>query len=355
MNRPGTLVAVLLALLASSCRRGAHAAPGRQTSVVPDSGVVPVAAARGLQGPRGPLVGDTLDLYSVGGLALPWQDLRSRPCDAAEPPAFERLVFLDDSTYGGTRAMRPGCRDPRVSSQDTIGWASLYRIHGDTLTLFVGDGNEVEESYNGRVFPDSVVQFDVEGSRLARYMRRRAAGHSAPGATREVRTFPSPEEWDSANAAIVRLPPAAFHQLPAAVRADLERRGCLIPQNYTDTHPHNVVHGQFARPGQTDWAVLCSRNDTSTILVFWRGAADSVAELAKAADRNYLQGMPEGIVYSRGLGVADTTDIRRLYSSYGGPEPPPLDHDGIDDGFEGKASEVHYWYRDHWIELTGAD
>jgi len=163
------------------------------------------------------------------------------------------------------------------------------------------------------------------------------------------------DRWETANAAVRRLPPAAFPQLPPRIRSALEGRGCLIPQNYSDAHPHNVVHGQFARPGQIDWAVLCSRRDTSTILVFWRGAADSVAELAPAADRNYLQEMPEGIVYSRGLGVADARYIRQHYARYGGPSPPPLDHDGIDDGFEGKASEVHYSYRGRWLTLTGAD
>jgi hypothetical protein len=40
---------------------------------------------------------------------------------------------------------------------------------------------------------------------------------------------------------------------------------------------------------------------------------------------------------------------------YGGPKPPPLDHEGISDIFIGKASVVWYWYRDRWLKLQGAD
>ena len=67
--------------------------------------------------------------------------------------------------------MRAGCRDSRVAPSDTAEWGSLYRVHGDTLTLYSGNGDEVFESYNGRVFPDSVVQVDIERERIRRYTR----------------------------------------------------------------------------------------------------------------------------------------------------------------------------------------
>jgi hypothetical protein len=35
--------------------------------------------------------------------------------------------------------------------------------------------------------------------------------------------------------------------------------------------------------------------------------------------------------------------------------PPPLDHDGIDDGVVEKGSSVWYWYRGRWLELTGSN
>jgi hypothetical protein len=45
----------------------------------------------------------------------------------------------------------------------------------------------------------------------------------------------------------------------------------------------------------------------------------------------------------------------RHYRAYGGPEPPPIDHHGIDDAFLEKGSITWYFYRGKWLQLTGAD
>src|SRR5947208_17097962 len=50
---------------------------------------------------------------------------------------------------------------------------------------------------------------------------------------------------------------------------------------------NNVIKGEFARPGQTDWAVLCSVKGVSTILVFWNGSENNPAALLPAADSNH--------------------------------------------------------------------
>ena len=59
--------------------------------------------------------------------------------------------------------------------------------------------------------------------------------------------------------------------------------------------------------------------------------------------------------YSRVIGPVDEAYIRYYYEAFGGPEPPPIDHLGIDEAFEGKASWVHYWYEGSWVTLQGAD
>ena len=38
------------------------------------------------------------------------------------------------------------------------------------------------------------------------------------------------------------------------------------------------------------------------------------------------------------------------YRAYGGPKPPPIDHQGIESGGE-KASVVLYCYRGKWLKL----
>jgi len=97
------------------------------------------------------------------------------------------------------------------------------------------------------------------------------------------------DKWEGADSAAIRLRPAAFLQLPENVVQYLQGRGCTIPQTYLSADPHNVISGEFAKRGQTDWAVLCSRSRESSIMVFWRGSTKSVSELAKAPDRSFLQ------------------------------------------------------------------
>lgn len=165
------------------------------------------------------------------------------------------------------------------------------------------------------------------------------------------------QDWKQADAATVRLKPAGFPDLPAEVRRDLERRGCTVPQSFSTKVPHNVVRGRFTSAAQMDIAVLCSKERVSSILVFRGGSPASVAELARRPDADFLQVVASGGVvgYSRELDAADARFIHDHADRYQGPKPPPLDHDGIDDGFVGKASVIWYWYGGRWLQLQGAD
>lgn len=167
----------------------------------------------------------------------------------------------------------------------------------------------------------------------------------------------TPEQWAAATRAVRRLPPTAFPQLPLAIRAALLNRGCTVPQSFTDAHPHNVVAGNFARAPQRDWAVLCSRHDSSSVLIFWgRSGAGAPAELGWAADAGFLQGIGAGrIGYSRLIAVASPARILEYAASLSGPQPRRLDHDGLEDAFAEKGSTVFYLEQGHWLSLAGAD
>lgn len=92
-------------------------------------------------------------------------------------------------------------------------------------------------------------------------------------------------------------------------------------------------------------------------MVFWRGSAVSVSEVAKTPDRNFLQTITEGgkIGFSRMIGTVDRDYIFKHYEAYGGPKPPRIGHQGINDAFVEKASVVRYYYQRKWLELQGAD
>jgi hypothetical protein len=165
------------------------------------------------------------------------------------------------------------------------------------------------------------------------------------------------DKWRIAEEATVRLKPSAFSQLPKNIVSYLQKRGCTVPQVFGETKPHNVIRGEFARSGQFDWAVLCSRKCASTILVFWNGSTKSVSETARAEDRNFLQTISEGgkVGFSRAIDVVDKDYILEHYREYGGTKPPPITHQGINDAYVEKASTVLYFYRKRWLELHGAD
>jgi hypothetical protein len=162
--------------------------------------------------------------------------------------------------------------------------------------------------------------------------------------------------WETADRQIIRLKPAAFPELPTNLVAALQRRGCTIPQVPMINGHQNVIKGEFLKPGQTDWAVLCSVGRVSSILVFWKGSETSPTEIAKRNDVDRLQSWGgDKIVYSSVIEPVGSGYILEHYKAYGGEKPPPIDHEGINDLFYGKASEMLYFDRGKWLHLTGAD
>lgn len=165
--------------------------------------------------------------------------------------------------------------------------------------------------------------------------------------------------WEIGDRETLRLSPTAFPDLPQDVADDLESRECLIPQMDYYEQPHNVIRGHFKNSTQVDWAVLCSISRKSTILVYWGGSTDLVVEVpswGSPDDKFWLQGTgEESVGFSRGIHVADAKYIEEHARSYGGELPDFIDHEGIDEGFDGKASAVHYWFQGEWLSLQGAD
>lgn len=168
--------------------------------------------------------------------------------------------------------------------------------------------------------------------------------------------LPPPEAWARANAATKRIDSAAFPGIPRWLTTELIGRHCSIPQAYGANPPHNIIRGFFNDGNITDWAVLCSREQVSTILVFWDGQAKKVAEVSSEPDANYLQVvLPGEIGFSRTIAVATPATIRGYHRAFGDGMLPALRHSGINDAFVGKGSVVWYWHLGRWLRLTGAD
>lgn len=148
------------------------------------------------------------------------------------------------------------------------------------------------------------------------------------------------------------LPPDSFPDLPAAVLHDLEKRHCMVPQTYEAHAPENVIHGAFRETGSTDWAVLCSQDGTSTLLVYWNGSPSKPAEIAAQPDTDTADPHDETSIlgYARGIDPASPNTINETLANrtYG-----PFDHDGIKDAHIEKSSVIHYFKNGTWMTLQG--
>lgn len=138
------------------------------------------------------------------------------------------------------------------------------------------------------------------------------------------------------------LEPRQVRELPGAVRADLEQRGCRIPKFTKWDGAHNAIQGPFMKADQQDWAVLCATPDKSTILVYPAGEADSVQPLRGEEPD------PRRFIHSV---TAFVLGKRALRDQQGELPVPEFDHDAIEDGPIGRSGRVVYCRDGEWSLL----
>lgn len=183
-----------------------------------------------------------------------------------------------------------------------------------------------------------------------------AVGGIAAGAP-DLARWQLPQDFTRADAATRRLAPSAIPNVPPKVRRTLEQRGCTVPQVPGKAAPHNAIRGAFTVRGTAEWAVLCSREKVSSIVVIAESSGAIVAEVGPRADALSLQTIspPDTIWYSRAISRVDARRVRIVALRELGRSAPAIVHDGIDDAFVEKASVVWYWDGKTWLRFTGAD
>ena len=149
---------------------------------------------------------------------------------------------------------------------------------------------------------------------------------------------------------IRHLPPASFPNIPPAVAAVLDRRGCLIPQTFEAYHPENVVHASFEQPGSSDWAVLCSIKGTAELLVFLASRPpDDPFELASAPETERLQMNYATKVLGFNWAI-DAASPQQVHEAQAGLEsrPPAIDHDALADSTVDRKTIYHFFAKGAW-------
>jgi hypothetical protein len=180
--------------------------------------------------------------------------------------------------------------------------------------------------------------------------------------------------------AIRKLQPAEVAELPATFVEKLNTRGCAIPQfgevgragattgepaqtskppsdaagrPATANEPTNIIHGEFARHGQEDLAVLCSKGGSSTIVIFWGKTTACPASLARLEDAHYLKrGADKKMRYSRSIRALGKSDLGERAGIAGLKD---FSHQGIDDRFVGKSSAFFYCSEGKWKIFPAKD
>jgi|SRR6185437_14153201 len=155
---------------------------------------------------------------------------------------------------------------------------------------------------------------------------------------------------------IRHLPPASFPGLPDAVEKALEERECLIPQTYEAHRPENVVRGSFARPGSSDWAVLCSAQGRVSLLVFFAESPATPAIIASDRETSRLQAYSSTRVlgFNWGIDVATPEAVHEAQIGLS-PRPPRLDHDAVADSVVDRKTTYRYFKNGAWSKVELPD
>jgi len=149
--------------------------------------------------------------------------------------------------------------------------------------------------------------------------------------------------WDGPGVVMKR--PEEFTNLHPAIREELTRRRCRIPQETTTTIPHNLIWGEFDHRGQQDLVVLCVREKSAVAYVFWAGDAARMEVFAFAGHGDTLTvGTPEDIEAHADPTATVTADM-----------PQTIDHDAIEVGCCECCSSYYYRHRGIWFRAPGAD
>jgi TonB family protein len=304
--------------------------------LIPRSIVMPVypeeSQKKGIEGPAVVEVlfgtdGRVLDQPKI--VVAPDQAIGEAAIDAVSQWIFQRQLWQ----FG-----------PRPQPVDVVGDVTLYFVLDNGKPLVVRNPADLPP---GKTFPPFPRSF-----REKQFLEKQQA-EQQEALQRGL------QSWQAAR----KLPPSSFPDLPTAFRAELEGRGCTIPQGPWTPEPNNVIRGEFARKGQTDWAALCAQGDQIAIVVFWGEptACPSEVGTSSAAEAEYFGGDGEGNVkLVRSISRVTRQEIMDLLqpTEAGGsswvtkpPEYPGLDHLGIGDEPGNYSSYVHYCSHGTWFEL----
>lgn len=142
-------------------------------------------------------------------------------------------------------------------------------------------------------------------------------------------------------------PSANCPKMPLHIVEFLEKSDCLIPQSDYIKNTHNAFQIQFAKTGQNDWAVLCSKNGFSSIWMFWNSSIRNVSQFASYSDKDFINANGYFRVIGKDTSKPSNEENLKLYRNI----IPQIDTWGIDEQTADGAGVIYYLYQNQLIEL----
>ena len=151
---------------------------------------------------------------------------------------------------------------------------------------------------------------------------------------------------------IRRLPVSSFPELPANIAAQLERRGCLIPQTYEAHRPKTSSTPASNEPALPTGPCFAPCGVRSLLLVFFGSASDEPTTLASALETQHLQSRDASgaMGFNWGIDPATPEAVHQAQTNMA-HRPARLDHDALADSVI-DHSTVYRIYKEHAWTVT---
>jgi hypothetical protein len=151
-----------------------------------------------------------------------------------------------------------------------------------------------------------------------------------------------------------------FPNVPKPIQEKLAAMGCEIPQSSDNSEPHNILKGQFAAAGQWDWAVVCSKNKQSILVILWGGPAQCDSKpWGPYGDKETSEGLNQPPAGPKKYFLTLEKVSAKFLNAHAEYQelklPKGFTHDALGYSFPELGGHNDYCYNGKWVELGYVD
>jgi hypothetical protein len=147
---------------------------------------------------------------------------------------------------------------------------------------------------------------------------------------------------------IRRIDASTAAHLPLWLRAALGARKCLIPQMHSDERLNNIHRGHFVDSVTESYALLCSRNGESSVVILTKDSSLTPPPILVRADTSFLVLMEGGgrgrrWEFARFLSALSPREVKSWCSL--SPIERDRPHEGVITFYQDRDATAYYFSR----------